>query len=94
MYFPQASAERRVRVLTLAKIGHTHSWTTLRMRNLPACTVVVFSEENTDFYDKNNKFNKTIQAICCFALISKKWIGRDLFNDKWDYEHNLNEAKN
>ena len=37
----------------------------LFLRNIPASTVVIFNEENTNL--KNDDFNKTIQVICCFA---------------------------
>ena len=47
----------------------------------------------SEFLSKNSDFNETIQVICCFVLISRKWVGLDIFNNKWGYKHYLNAAK-
>jgi hypothetical protein len=36
---------------------------------------------------------RTIRVICCFVLISIKWVKLDIFNNKWDYKQYLKAAK-
>ena len=81
---------------TQAKNGHTHRLAILGMRNILASTVEIFITKTigkSGFCHKNSNFNETIEAFCCFVLISRKWISLDIFNNKWDNKYQLNAAK-
>ncbi len=49
---------------------------------------------NPHFCHKTSDFNGIIKVICCIVLISRKWVGLDIFNSKWgDKYRYLNVAR-